>query len=78
MRMLRMLLSMALRRLGGVCVDVDDLVKTEHFETVFLTNTQISTSIFSMPCLKASPSSSVSSIFTLVSSSNASLPSLIF
>jgi hypothetical protein len=29
-----MLLNMALTRLGGVCVDVEDLVKTEHFETV--------------------------------------------
>jgi hypothetical protein len=37
MRMLRMLLRMALRGLGGVCVDVED------FETVFSTNTQIST-----------------------------------
>jgi hypothetical protein len=78
MRMLRMLLSMALRGLGGVCVDVDDLVKTKHFETVFSTNTQISTSIFSMPCLEASSTSSVLSILTLISSSNASLPSLIF
>ena len=43
MKMLRRLLSMALGGLGGVCVDVEDLVKTEHFETVFSTNTQIST-----------------------------------
>jgi hypothetical protein len=77
MRMLSMLLNMALRGLGGVCVDVEDLVKTEHFETVFSTITRISTLIFSMPCLAASSTSSVLSIFTLISSSNASLPSLI-
>jgi hypothetical protein len=59
MRMLRMLLSMALRGLGGVCVDVEDLVKTEHFETVFSTNIQISTSIFSVPCLEALSTSPV-------------------
>ena len=43
-------------------VYVENIVKTEHFVTVFSTSTRTSTSIFPMPCLEASSTSSVLTI----------------
>ena len=45
-----------------ICVYVENIVKTEHFVTVFSTSTRTSTSIFPMPCLEASSTSSVLTI----------------